>query len=160
MKLSRILVPLDGSELAETALSRAIDLADATGASLLLVRAAEAHTFPGGDPTDAQVKVVREAEGYLDTIKKRIKGPNAREITTSVWYGPPAEAIVEAAKFNHVDLIVITTHGRSGFGRMLLGSVAESVIRSTPTPILVLHPEGAPVQALVGKSQPAPSTGP
>jgi Universal stress protein family len=52
-------------------------------------------------------------------------------------------------------MVVMTTHGRSGLGRMFLGSVAESVMRSTPTPILVLHPDGAPLQAPRGESRPA-----
>lgn len=154
MKLSRILVPLDGSPLAESALPTAVDLARSSGAELLLLRAAEAHTFPGGDPTEAQVKVVREAEAYLEEVKKRVEGSNGVRATTSVWYGTPADAIAEAARFNHADMIAMTTHGRSGLGRMLLGSVAESVIRSTATPILVLHPEGAPLRAPEGTPQP------
>jgi nucleotide-binding universal stress UspA family protein len=155
MKLSKILVPLDGSALAETALSAAISLAESTGAALLLLRAAEAPTLPGGDPTDAQVKVVREAEEYLDAVKRRTRSSTAGEIITAVWYGSAPEAIAEAARFNHVDMIVMTTHGRSGLGRIFLGSVAESVMRSTSTPILVLHPDGVPLQAPRGESRPA-----
>jgi nucleotide-binding universal stress UspA family protein len=52
-------------------------------------------------------------------------------------------------------MIVMTTHGRSGFGRLLLGSVAESVLRGTSTPVLVLHPDGAPVEAPSGAGRPA-----
>jgi nucleotide-binding universal stress UspA family protein len=155
MKLSKILVPLDGSSLAETALRTAVDLAASSGASVLLLRAAEAHGLPGSDPTEAQVKVVREAEEYLDSVTRRFHGAVTAGITTSVWYGPPAEAIAEAARFNRVDMIVMTTHGRSGLGRMLLGSVTESVLSGTPTPILVLHPDGAPLQAPRGQSRPA-----
>jgi nucleotide-binding universal stress UspA family protein len=155
MKVSKILVPLDGSLLAETALRPAVDLASSSGASVLLLRAAEAHGLPASDPAEAQVKVVREAEEYLDSVKRRFRGAVTAGITISVWYGTPAEAIAEAARFNQVDLIVMTTHGRSGLGRMLLGSVTESVLRGTPTPILVLHPEGAPLQAPHGQSRPA-----
>lgn len=59
MKLEKILVPLDGSPLAEAALAPAIELADFSGARLFLLRAAQAHTLPGVDPTEAEVKVVR-----------------------------------------------------------------------------------------------------
>ena len=159
MKLSKILVPLDGSPLAETALRPAVDLASSSGASVLLLRAAEAHGLPGSDPTEAQVKVVHEAEEYLDSVKRRFRGAVTAGITTSVWYGAPAEAIAEAARCNQVDMIVMTTHGRSGLGRMLLGSVAESVLRGTPTPILVLHPDGAPLHAPRGQSRPASTSG-
>ena len=154
MKLSKILVPLDGSTLAETALPAAMSLAESTGAALLLVRAAEAHTLPVGDPTEAQVAVVREAEEYLDAIKQRFRSSTAGEITTAVWYGNPAEAIAEAARFNTVDMVVMTTHGRSGLGRLVLGSVAESVLRSISTPILILHPDGAPLEGPRGESRP------
>jgi nucleotide-binding universal stress UspA family protein len=120
-----------------------------------LLRAAEAHTFPGGDPVEAEINVVREAEEYLAEIAKRLGTSNGTPMTTSVWYGPPASAIIEAAHFTHADLIVMTTHGRSGLGRLFLGSVAESVIRGTSTPILVVHPEGAPLEAPKGSSVPA-----
>jgi nucleotide-binding universal stress UspA family protein len=58
-----------------------------------------------------------------------------------VWYGPPVEAIADAAQLRKTDLIVMSTHGRSGLGRLVLGSVAESVLRATSTPILLLRPE-------------------
>jgi nucleotide-binding universal stress UspA family protein len=155
MKLSKTMVPLDGSARSETALPAAASLAESTGAALLLVRATEAHATMVGDPTEAQVEVVREAEGYLDAVKLRLQARARGEIATTVWYGSPAEAIAEAARFNDVDMIVMTTHGRGGLGRMFLGSVTESVMRSTPTPILVLHPDGAPLQRAVGESRPA-----
>jgi nucleotide-binding universal stress UspA family protein len=157
MKLQKILVPLDGSELAETALATAAALAEATGAALLLLRAAEAPALTVGDPTEAQVVVVREAEEYLDAVKRRLQADARVPIATAVWYGPAAEAIAEAARFNRVDMVVITTHGRSGLGRLLLGSIAESLLRSTATPTLVLHPDGAPLEAPRGQSRPAAS---
>jgi nucleotide-binding universal stress UspA family protein len=155
MKLEKILVPLDGSALAETALPTAVALAATTGAALLLLRAAEAPALAMGDLAEAQVKVVREAEEYLDDVKRRLQTDTRVAITTAVWYGHPAKAIAEAAHFNRVDMVVITTHGRSGLGRILLGSVAESVIRGTATPMLVLHPDRAPLQAPPGESRPA-----
>ncbi len=72
MKLNKVLVPLDGSALAESALSKAIELAEDGSATLMLLRAAEAHTLPGVDPTEAQVQVVCEAEEYLAEVAARL----------------------------------------------------------------------------------------
>lgn len=150
MKLDVILVPLDGSELAEAALPRAAELARESGAKLLLVRAAQAHVFPGVDPTEAQVHVVEEAEQYLAGVAARLRADGVADVETSVWYGPPALSIVEAARLRRADLIVMTTHGRSGLGRLILGSVAESVLRGTTTPILLLRDVKAPVEQPAG----------
>jgi nucleotide-binding universal stress UspA family protein len=146
MKIKTILVPLDGSLLAELALAPAIDLARDKGAKLVLLRAAEAHTTVA-DPTEAQVAVVREAEEYLAGVRTRVLEDGLDDIETSVWYGPPAEAIVEAARYRLADLIVMSSHGRSGLGRLVLGSVAERVLRATPTPILLIRAGGAPLDA-------------
>lgn len=154
MKLEKILVPVDGSVLAETAVSRGVDLARESGATVVLLRAAEAHRLPGVDPTDAQVAVVQEAEEYLAAVKDRLEEGGFKNVETFVWYGPPATAIVEAARLQRVDLIVMTTHGRSGLGRLILGSVAESVLRGTETPILLLRAPGAPLETPRGAVQP------
>ena len=157
MKPERILVPLDGSLLAEGAIQTAAGLARESGAALVLLRAAEAHTLPGADPTDAQVAVVREAEEYLTAVAARLGEEGVKGVETSVWYGPPATAIIEAARLQKGDLIVMTTHGRSGLGRLILGSVAESVLRGTTTPILLLRAPGAPLEAPMGAGQARPS---
>ena len=146
MNVKTILVPLDGSLLAEMALTPAVEMAREKGAKLVLLRAAEAHTTVA-DPTEAQVTVVREAEDYLAGVRARVLEGGAPVVETSVWYGPPAEAIAEAAKYREADLIVMSTHGRSGLGRLVLGSVAENVLRATPTPILLIRPGNAPVDA-------------
>jgi len=157
MKPERILVPLDGSLLAEGAIQTAAGLARGSGGALVLLRAAEAHTLPGADPTDAQVAVVREAEEYLTAVAARLGEEGVKGVETSVWYGPPATAIIEAARLQKGDLIVMTTHGRSGLGRLILGSVAESVLRGTTTPILLLRAPGAPLEAPKGVGQARPS---
>jgi nucleotide-binding universal stress UspA family protein len=154
MKLGTILVPLDGSVLAEAALPKALELAELSGARVLLLRAAEAQTLPGVDPTEAQVKVVGEAEAYLAQVQTRLTRQGRVTVETAVWYGPAALAIVEAARIRKVDQIVMTTHGRSGLGRLLLGSVAESVLRGTTTPLLLLRTEGAAVQTPSGEAKP------
>jgi nucleotide-binding universal stress UspA family protein len=155
MIAKKILVPLDGSRLAEAALPEAIELGRA-GATLMLLRAAEATQLLWTDPADAQAAVVRGAEDYLDAVAERARKAGVAHVETSVWYGGPAEAIVDAAQFCSVDLIVMTTHGRSGLGRLVLGSVAETVVRGTTTPILLLRDHEAPVMpTAVGAARPA-----
>jgi nucleotide-binding universal stress UspA family protein len=154
MKIDKLLIPLDGSTLAETALGPALDFAAGSPeATIVLVRAAEATTLPGGDVIENQVQVVREAEDYLEAVASRLTRRGAKHVKTSVWYGPAATAIVEAADAAKPDLIVMSSHGRSGLGRLFMGSVAESVMRATHTPILMLRPDGAPVERPRGSAE-------
>ena len=154
MKTERILVPLDGSALAEAAIEAALDLGGGTPSKLILLRAAEAHTLPGADPTDEQVAVVREAEQYLAAVADRLTKRGVKDVDTGVWYGPAAAAVIEAAKLKKADLIVMSTHGRSGLGRLILGSVTESVLRGTTTPICIVRAPGAPIEAPKGAATP------
>jgi nucleotide-binding universal stress UspA family protein len=146
MKLDRIVVALDGSVLAEAALWSALDLAEKNGATLGLLRAAEAHALPGTDKVEAQVTAIREAEEYLSAVVRRLADRGFKRVESHVWYGPAAAAIVEAATTQRADLIVMSTHGRSGLGRLILGSVAESVLRGTTTPILIVRAGSAPLE--------------
>jgi nucleotide-binding universal stress UspA family protein len=145
MKTTKVLVPLDGSPLAEAAVWEAVELMDRASGTLVLVRAAEANTFPGRDPVEAQVRTVREAEDYLTGVAERMRQAGVARVDVHVWYGPAASAIVDAARVQQVDLIVMSSHGRSGLGRLVLGSVAEAVLRGTHVPILLLRPSQAPV---------------
>jgi nucleotide-binding universal stress UspA family protein len=146
MEFTKILIPLDGSSLAELALDKVGNLATKDRTTITLLRAGEAHVVPPLDPVEAQVAVMREAETYLADVAARLRARGFQKVETSVWYGAPATAIVEAADVQKPDLIVMSTHGRSGIGRLILGSVAESVLRGTTTPILLLRATGAPVQ--------------
>jgi nucleotide-binding universal stress UspA family protein len=148
MKVDKVLVPLDGSPLAEMALPTAITLLrDSPDATLILLRAVHATTLPGVDPTQAQVAVVGAAESYLDGVAARLGDEGRSRVATSVWYSGAVEAIVDAARLHGVDMIVMSTHGRSGLRRVVLGSVAASVLRRTPTPILLVSAAGARVEA-------------
>ena len=146
MKVDKILVPLDGSMLAEAALPTACDFAARDGSTISLLRAAEAMTLPGGNTVDAQVTAIRDAEEYLAAVVRRLADKGIRRVETHVWYGPAA-AIVEAATVQKADLIVMSTHGRNGLGRLVLGSVAESVLRSTTASILIVRAGHASVDA-------------
>ena len=153
MKLKKIVVPLDGSALAETAIPTAVQFAKEQRAMLVLVRAAEAPWIHGDDIVDAQIHVVQEAEQYLDVLADRLRADGVERVETSVWYGAPATSIVDAVKAQGADLIVMTSHGRTGIGRLILGSVAESVLRGTTTPILLLRATGAAVLPPEGKAR-------
>jgi nucleotide-binding universal stress UspA family protein len=153
MRFDKLLIPLDGSRFAEAALPKAVELVrNNPGATLILLRAAEATTFPGVDPIDAQVSVVHEAEDYLETVAARLRADGVSGVRTSVWYGAAAPAIIEAAERANADLIVMSTHGRSGVGRLIVGSVAESVLRGARTPIFLIRVEDTPVETPVGRA--------
>ena len=144
MTLDKILVPLDGSDLAEAALETAIDLLnEQPGAMLVLLRAAEAPKPLGSGRTEEQVRAVREAESYLNGVAAGLREAGVGRVKTCVWYGPAATTIVEAAEVEKASLIVISSHGRSGV-------VAESVLHGTRTPILLVRDTRAPVLPPLG----------
>ena len=137
-KFQRILVPLDGSECAEIVFPKVEKLATDLKASIALLRVAYAHTFPGVDPTEAEVKVVREAEEYLRKIEERLKAKGFN-VDSHVRYGNDADEILDHAAQKDIDFIAMTTHGRSGVKRFLLGSVAEKILRHSPKPIFLVR---------------------
>jgi nucleotide-binding universal stress UspA family protein len=133
-----ILVPLDGSPLAERALPYAQHLARASAARLLLVRAALAHHIPGTGRLQTEAEAVREAETYLRETAARLSKSGVVE--TAMFYGDAAEAILEEVRLRKIDLVVMATHGRSGIGRWLYGSVADEVLRHLEVPLLLIPP--------------------
>jgi nucleotide-binding universal stress UspA family protein len=152
MELKKIVVPLDGSALAETSISPAVQLAKEQRGTVVLVQAVEAHWLSGESIIDAQVRVVREAEEYLGMTADRLRAAGV-SVETSVWYGAPAVSIIDAARAQRAGLIVMTSHGRSGLSRLVLGSVAEAVLRGTTTPILLLRAAGAPIATPDGNAR-------
>ena len=134
----RILVPLDGSECAENILPQVEKLAGDMKAGICLLRVAYAHAFPGVDATEAEVTVVREAEGYLQKIGERLKAKGF-DVDTHVRYGEDAEEILTHSNRSDIEVIAMSTHGRSGVKRWLLGSVAEKVIRHAIKPIYLVR---------------------
>jgi nucleotide-binding universal stress UspA family protein len=128
----RILVPLDGSELAERALPFARSLAHLVGGNLILARVADGRR-PFGDPVEAQI----EAEAYLERLADGRQAGCVAE--RSLPYGDPATEIARLAGERSVDLIVMSTHGRDGLGRALRGSVADTLVRTTQLPLLLVR---------------------
>jgi nucleotide-binding universal stress UspA family protein len=134
----RMLVPLDGSRLAEGILPHVQELAKSLAAELVLLRVAFAHAFPGGDPIQAQVTAVQEAEDYVSGLAHTLQQEGVRT-EAKVRYGDPVEEILDHVARDHIDLIAMATHGRTGLARVVLGSVAENVLRQTPVPMLLVR---------------------
>lgn len=151
MAIERILVPLDGSDLAEAALETALELASEQPAvHLILLRAAESPAPAADDRMEERARLVREAETYLHGVAAGLREAGISRVKTCVWCGPAATTIVEVAESERASLIVMTSHGQGGLGRMIFGSVAESVLRGTRTPILIVRDVGAPVSPPLG----------
>ena len=141
-KEERILVPLDGSQCAETVIPRVEELIAGKETGICLLRVVFAPTFPGVDPTEAQVKVVREAEEYLKGLENHLRAKGL-DVDTHVRYGNDAEEILDHAAQKDIDLIAMSTHGRNGIKRFLLGSVAEKVLRHAPKPVYLVRCPGS-----------------
>lgn len=153
--ISTIILPLDGSVLAERALPYAATLARQSDGRVILVEAVEAHPFLGIDLSEAQIAVVDQAESSLQRAARRLDDVGAAA-ETHVYYDDPVHAILDAADRHAADLIVMSTHGRSGVGRMLYGSVTDQILRRAAVPVLVVpsivdHPWSAdrPLSLLV-----------
>lgn len=136
-----ILVPLDGSTFSERALPMATALARAMRAQVILTRAASAAVFPGVDATETQVEAVAEAQAYLSALAVDLS-QQGLDIEVAVPYGDAAESILLEIGLHNADLVVMGTHGRSGLGRWIYGSVAEQVLARSPVPVLLVRPSG------------------
>jgi nucleotide-binding universal stress UspA family protein len=131
--VKRILVPLDGSPLSEAIIPLAETLARDYEADIVLVRALRTL-----NSAEAEVKAQEEAEAYLRAIAAGIEA-RGRRVEWKVWYDEPDRALADAARFNGVDLVTMTTHGRGGLSRLMFGSVAESLVRVAPVPVLLVR---------------------
>jgi nucleotide-binding universal stress UspA family protein len=141
IQISRILCPLDFSEGSEHALRYAKALAQAYAAELLLMHVVETpaiYLYPDvGIPAGALEKQRATCAGRLTGITAAVREehPNTHGLLTD---GNPCVLIAEAAKTHETDLIVMGTHGRTGLAHALLGSVAETVVRKAPCPVLTI----------------------
>jgi nucleotide-binding universal stress UspA family protein len=136
--LDAILVPTDGSAGAAAAAAHAVDLAVATGATLHVVHVVDVGVLPidgSGAVLDELQRVGRRA---LDSVVERAEEADVSTIRASVLSGTPYRAISDYADAEAIDLVVMGTHGRTGFDRYLLGSVTERVVRLCDRPVLTL----------------------
>jgi nucleotide-binding universal stress UspA family protein len=136
--LSRILVPLDGSPLAEAVLCQVVEIATLKKSEIVLLRAALAHAILGAEQVEAQVRVVEEAQAYLAKIETNLAAQGFA-VKSVVRYGHAADEILDHARAGGVGLIAMSTHGRGGVRRWVLGSVAETVVRHAPVPVLLVR---------------------
>jgi nucleotide-binding universal stress UspA family protein len=144
----RIVVALDGSQLAEQILPHIEKLAEVSRPTVTLVRAHEppvslvaeiaASLLPGSGPLqDQRAATAAEVDAYLGRVEARLSA--AGVVTTSVRIErPAAESILMVARRRHATLIAMTTHGRGGLSRLVFGSVAEAVLRAARCPVLLL----------------------
>ena len=129
----RILLPLDGSKMAEKALKPAAALAQALGSELVLFEASVPFLFESSTRA-----AKRMAQRYLKGVADRLKEQGVRA-SIAVQAGPAAQTITQYARRNHIDLIAMYTHGRKGIARMALGSVADRVLRAGNTPVMMVR---------------------
>ena len=129
----RILVPLDGSILAEAVLPQVRKLAARRPVEVLFFRALPPPPMVEGDYAAVASFDRREAEAYLDRIQSAFELPSRRRVRE----GRAAETILATAEDEGATLIAMSTHGRTGASRWLFGSVAEEVLRSAPVPLLL-----------------------
>jgi nucleotide-binding universal stress UspA family protein len=153
---SQVLVPLDGSEASERALPHAQSVAEAFGARVHLLQVIslvdEYQASLGGEEsptvteysleTARQITAARQtqAEAYLKATAARLAA-NGLSVETSVRQGSTLDNITHFIAENGIDLIVMSTHGRGGLQRFLVGSVTDRVIRFSHVPVLAIPPE-------------------
>lgn len=139
--VDNILVPLDGSSLAEQVLVPALELAHLMEARCILLRVVERRSSPGDGGSNG-LSTTAPAETYLEHIAGRLRGQGLEVQTRVVVARGAAEAIRKEAGGQPNTLVALATHGRGGLKRLLLGSVADKVIRGVKSPVLVYRPPG------------------
>lgn len=147
MNIRRILVAIDGSELADRALHTAVGLAERLHAELGVVHVVDIRqAVPTPDSAGSPVDLLQIfREGGQATIASAVRhAAPGRQVATMLREGLPGQDICDAARSWHADLIVLGTHGRRGLSRLVMGSTAEWVLRHSPCPVLVVPASAAP----------------
>jgi nucleotide-binding universal stress UspA family protein len=141
--IRRILVPVDFSDASKEAVLHAREIAQTYGAEIDLLHVVEEVIYPSaygiGDAYFPTQNILKKVEDTLGDMAREEIGYEHVTISAVVGYAPLS--IIDYAEKNESDLIVIATHGRAGFDRLLMGSVAERVFRRAPVPVLVVKPE-------------------
>ncbi len=141
----KIIVPLDGSEFSEEALPYAVKLANTLDAKLILVNVTELP-FLVKDTPEREMRVVNQGESYLEDIADIINDENLglhidpKKVQTISVYGDPNQEIAKTAQLEGANLVVMTTHGRGGISRLMLGSVATAVVKRASIPVVLIKP--------------------
>jgi len=146
IKLQKILCPIDFSENSLEALRYAAHTALKENATVYLIHIVDSRVYDYGGPIyepvmPAMKPVIDQAskdqlrDKLLEKVPKEIKG----RVETVVSFGVPFVEIIKAARDYDIDLIIMGTHGRRGISHMLIGSVAEKVVRKAPCPVLTVR---------------------
>jgi nucleotide-binding universal stress UspA family protein len=142
--MTKLLIPLDGTNFAEEALVEDAFPALRDDVELLLLHCVDLNrllAFPP-QPVTMHAELIeqheRRCQAYIDRLTTRLKEGTYASVRGLVETGHPVEAILRAAERENVDMIVMTTHGRSGLARLILGSVADGVVRRSVKPVLLL----------------------
>jgi nucleotide-binding universal stress UspA family protein len=145
--IRRILVALDGSQLSEQILGPAVELGRSMGAAITLLHALPPLRYPAdrppsgsqGSPSAREANQAKEACAYLEGLAERLR-EQSLDVQVRVVHGAHAATVILGEAAGGFDLVALTTHGRGGFKRLFLGSVADKVIRGAPVPVLVYRP--------------------
>lgn len=143
----KILVPLDGSTFSEAVLAHVRQIAELAEAEVILLRVMPVAMYDTVFAPSAQLPVQRnpeedtrmQTEGYLQRVAFDYFPPEVH-VRLEVSSGATPETILDYADGESVDLIAMTTHGRSGISRLMLGSVAEEIVRRSHVPVLLVRP--------------------
>jgi nucleotide-binding universal stress UspA family protein len=145
--LKSVLVPLDGSEVGENALPYIVELASRVSLQIILFQAVPLafHVYPAGDMvsqvpySEREMEPIRvQVKTYLDGVVKRLT-ESGLKVTQHIVVGNPEEAIIKKAEELKVDLVAMSTHGRSGVSRWVFGSVADRVLSAGTTPLFLVR---------------------
>lgn len=149
----KIIVPVDYSDHSETVVRYALDLASRLSAEVTVVHVWETQpkvpphvkvTTPDGRSATIAELIQEEAEAAMQQFLKGLSVPGGASLPHRILSGAAADAIVKEAEQGGFDLIILGTLGRTGLGRLMIGSVAERVLRTSPVPVLAipLHKKG------------------
>jgi nucleotide-binding universal stress UspA family protein len=146
-RYKKILVPLDGSGWSRRAIPHAVDIARANGSELVLLHVFRPPTAEYADQIvlagqEGQIEELRQAaQQSLDGLSSELHSQNI-EVKTQVIEGVGvASAICDYVREENIDLVVMSTHGRTGIARFLFGSVAAKVMEGVKVPVLLIHPD-------------------
>ena len=148
MDIRQILAPTDFSEYSKQAVVSAYELAQTFGAKLLLLHVVEPLDYPMRSYPHLVTTTLDylQRQAHLDLAQMLPEAQDVKvEVTRRVVVGPPYCEIVEVARAEQADLIVMATHGRTGLSHLVMGSVAERVVRMAPCPVLTIRLTGGTV---------------
>jgi nucleotide-binding universal stress UspA family protein len=152
VEFKKILIPIDGSPFSEASVPYVKELAKGTGGEIILLRVSEppvlsADRSPAIKPSWEEYRdilmaeIKRQAEEYLERIKANIEKNNINvKVRSQVALGKAAESILKVAQKEHINLIAMTTHGRTGVSRWVYGSVASRIVEESLQPVMLIRP--------------------